>query len=625
VCSGGFVVFALIIHAKSYSKNHINHQQQNHKEKARISICIVHKNLFDTRIRPRAHTKKKLRMAALLSDSGQVPVRLRIASFNIWRGGTQVNFGSIVEAIQAADPDIIGIQEAEGNIEKLATALGWSNYSKRMHVLSKYPLFDPPGCELGAVVAHEGQFGGPYAFVEIASNKFVVISNLHLPSTADGSEALEDGAAASNVMESEINVRQDCVLPIVDVLTKLVDRWKLPVFLTGDFNSPSHLDCDAAVDAAIASAGRERNGRGGGSIGASAAVATAAAAIFLQTTCALDWPATASFHAAGFQDSYRAIFPSPAKNPGLTWTCGYPAPYIKEGEVLNRIDFIFTKCPPTSKTSPTPAIETVGSFLVGESGRHMWKQQHINKDVQLSVSPWGSDHRMVVSDFQVVLAAAPFPMLSVRERRIPVGTLISINVSTAGCTTLRMGLFRVGRPKNASSKKKKKTKNKTTTGSSSSLVPDDALISCWVGDGTDRRVLSFSSGSYTPGAYKAVLWNDTTNKLEQQQLFWIVAAEQVHPSLHLDQTTYVTGDLLRVTWTGGWGNKWDWIGLFEAQERDVDSYVCYTYLNGAVQGSIELEWTAPADHDGAYELRMFSDDSYTLLATVPFRMQGGRR
>lgn len=47
-------------------------------------------------------------------------VDLRVMSFNIEWGGTHISFENVVEAIRRANADIVGIQEAEGNLQRLA-------------------------------------------------------------------------------------------------------------------------------------------------------------------------------------------------------------------------------------------------------------------------------------------------------------------------------------------------------------------------------------------------------------------------------------------------------------------------------------------------------------------------
>ena len=62
---------------------------------------------------------------------------LRVLSFNILYGGDEIAFENVVDVIQKANPDIVGIQEAEGNIPKLAAALGWKYFDNRLQLLSK--------------------------------------------------------------------------------------------------------------------------------------------------------------------------------------------------------------------------------------------------------------------------------------------------------------------------------------------------------------------------------------------------------------------------------------------------------------------------------------------------------
>jgi len=77
-------------------------------------------------------------------------------TFNIWLGGDVVDFGKVVEAIQAANADIVDLQEPNGNIHRITDALGWQHVSERMHLISRFPLIDPPGAN------------GLYLFVQLA-------------------------------------------------------------------------------------------------------------------------------------------------------------------------------------------------------------------------------------------------------------------------------------------------------------------------------------------------------------------------------------------------------------------------------------------------------------------------
>ncbi|MGH8131453.1 MAG: endonuclease/exonuclease/phosphatase family protein, partial [Steroidobacteraceae bacterium] len=157
---------------------------------------------------------------------------LRVMSFNIEWGGAHVRFESVVEAIRAAGADVVGVQEPEGNLERLANDLGWY-HNRRNHVVSKFPLVDPPG-------------GGQYVFVEIAPGSVVAIANVHLPSDPYGVDWLRDGRAPDDVMALERNVRLPKIEPLLGRLAALYRRG-IPVFLTGDFNSPSDADWTSAA------------------------------------------------------------------------------------------------------------------------------------------------------------------------------------------------------------------------------------------------------------------------------------------------------------------------------------------------------------------------------------------
>src|SRR3954452_1819989 len=87
------------------------------------------------------------------------PVDVRVMTFNIWLGGDVVDFGKVIDAITAAGADIVGLQEAEGNTRRIAEALHWPYWSDRLHVVSRFPLIDPPEAKgeyvLAQVLANE--------------------------------------------------------------------------------------------------------------------------------------------------------------------------------------------------------------------------------------------------------------------------------------------------------------------------------------------------------------------------------------------------------------------------------------------------------------------------------------
>jgi endonuclease/exonuclease/phosphatase family metal-dependent hydrolase len=255
-------------------------------------------------------------------------------TFNVWYGGVQVDFDSIGAAIRAADADIVGVQEPEGRLRRIARSAGLPYVDPTLHVISRYPLF---AVNVGGV-----RIG--YAAVDL--DHVVAIANVHLTATPYGPEWIRDGRSPQRVIRLERSTRLPEIKPYLSPLGRLARRG-VPVFLTGDMNSPSHLDWPT-----------------------------------------LEWPVSKALADAGFRDSYREIWPDAAARPGLTWTPGTPPPRIRPNETLDRIDWVMATGPSTTLTSK----------LVGETG---------GPDVDIRVDPWGSDHRAVASTFEVVPGRAP--------------------------------------------------------------------------------------------------------------------------------------------------------------------------------------------------------------------------
>ena len=70
-------------------------------------------------------------------------VDLRVMTFNIEYGGEEVDFSSVAKAIEAAEADVVAINEGYGNMAKIAADLGWPYYDVRSQVVSRLPLLTP--------------------------------------------------------------------------------------------------------------------------------------------------------------------------------------------------------------------------------------------------------------------------------------------------------------------------------------------------------------------------------------------------------------------------------------------------------------------------------------------------
>ena len=301
------------------------------------------------------------------------PVSLSVMSLNIFYGGDDYDLATgdwcpvadgcprtlrkLARYIRASGADVVGVQEAERNTTALARLLGW-HADPRAHVISRFPLLRPAG----------GQ--GLYTFVEPVPGRIVAVANTHLPSTPYGPYRVQRGRSRAQVLALEERLRVAALTHVLRTLPRLAARG-IPVFLTGDFNSPSHLDWTPAVADARA-----------------------------DVPYPVRWPASATLADAGFVDSYRSVHPDPVADPGFTWTPGGPEGRTKD--VFDRIDWVLSAGPATA----------VSSRLVGERG---------NPQVDIALAGrFPTDHRGVVSTFEITPAPAP-PTVSPSDRRVVAG------------------------------------------------------------------------------------------------------------------------------------------------------------------------------------------------------------
>ena len=314
----------------------------------------------------------------------QDPVELRIMTFNIWYGGVQVDFNQVIAAIKLADADIVGLQEPDGNTARIAEAAGFAYVDLRRHIISRVPLFDSA---LGART-ETGQ--GPYSMAGLDSNaahawalvapgQVVAVANLHLTSDPYGPDIIHAGGTVDEALAVEADTRMPEIEPLIAALAPLVSAGT-PVFVTGDFNSPSHLDWTEAA------------------IGARP-----------DLTVAVPWPVTMAMETAGFTDSFRATHADPAAMPGLTYSPGFPHPVMVPGTALDRIDYVFA-----ANATATDAQ------ILGEFG---------SPDVTFKLTPWPSDHRAVVSTFSVTPIPAP-ALITVEPRLVTAGDTFLVRVNS---------------------------------------------------------------------------------------------------------------------------------------------------------------------------------------------------
>jgi hypothetical protein len=296
---------------------------------------------------------------------------LRTGDFCKVANGCPKALHRLAHIIAVSGADVVGVQEAEDNTRKLARLLGW-HASPRAHVISRFPILDPPDSH------------GIYTYVEPVPGRVIAVANTHLPSSPYGPYKVRLGWSKHRVLRLEHRLRVRALKPLLKKLPQLAASG-VPVFLTGDFNSPSYLDWTKAVM-------KNRP----------------------NVRYPVRWPASRKLAEAGFGDSYRDIHPDPVADPGFTWSPG--GPETQEHDFFDRIDWVLHAGPAT----------TVDSRLVGEEG---------NPQVDLAFpTPYPTDHRGVVSTFDLTPAPAPL-LVSPRSQRV-----------VAGARPLRVRFHAKGRP-----------------------------------------------------------------------------------------------------------------------------------------------------------------------------------
>lgn len=501
-------------------------------------------------------------------------MELRVMTFNIFYGGDEMNLDTskfclnpegceetleqIVTTILASEADIVGLQEGMMNTGRIADWLTdvsgekW-HCNERMQIISRYPLADPSGGD------------GMYIFVEPVQGRVAALTNVHLPAEPYSPYEVRDGATLEEVLEIEriwrveesVVSESPSIEQLCGVLPSLLSQ-DIPLFFTGDFNTPSHLDWTGEV-----------------------------AAIRDVVSYPIAWPVSEALFEVGFRDSYRDIHPDPVTNPGFTWTPGSLDGV--EDEVHDRVDWILSAGPST----------TLDSQLMGEPG---------NPEVDIVVDPWPSDHRSVVSTFDVTLGIPP-SFVAVDKRSLEIGDVIEVSYHAPGEDGERIAITRAGED------------------------PDDAVASLSTEGAVDGS-LEFATDAWNPDAYEAVLVDDTGSALERIP-FWLYEQGAV-TTVTTSKGVYEIGEPIIVTWTNALGLFGDWMGIFRgiyssnSLTQTVSyagwgtgnsAYLMWEYTHASIEGTMALSESSPGSDEnwplqpGNYEIRYLLDDQYRCVAS----------
>ncbi|MCB0874913.1 MAG: endonuclease/exonuclease/phosphatase family protein [Solirubrobacterales bacterium] len=339
---------------------------------------------------------------------------------------------------------------------------------------------------------------GLYAMLEVEPGYVVPFFNVHLDYVDWGPRALAKGVPAEEVIDNENAVRTAALARPIAAMGELVNAG-YPVFLTGDFNEPSSLDYTEE------------------------AVGTRK-----EITERVAWPVSSLLFDVGFRDTYREVNPDPVAVPGITQE--------RSGE---RIDYVYAAGP----------SETLDSKLVGEPG---------GEDVDIEEAPWTSDHRAVLSTFDVTPAEMP-TLVAVDARLATAGDEITVSWNDAEADGNEVAIVPEG------------------------ADPADALET--IDAAQPRGDAPLDTGGWEPGSYEAVLLGSDE---EIARVSFYLRDPDAKLDFGTDKTVYEKGEPIRVSWTGGPANRWDWLGVYPADDSDPEkgSYLTWDYAEGHSAGTV---------------------------------------
>ena len=234
-------------------------------------------------------------------------------------------------------------------MEELAKLLGWNHdMGKGSNVLTRYEIVE--SLYKGVKVKMDSGRHAYFFNVHLSSHPYQPYQLLKIrPKWHKHTNDITFIKTEAEAIEWAKKARGVEIAKVLRQVKSIPDK-EAPVFVVGDFNEPSHLDW---TDAA-AKAGRH--------------------------PIKVAYPTSAEMAKAGFSDSYRKIYPDEMKNPGITWSPAY-----KVGDPTthhDRIDFVYFK---------GKGIKLNEVKIVGEN----------QKDADIVISPYPSDHRAVVANFKL--------------------------------------------------------------------------------------------------------------------------------------------------------------------------------------------------------------------------------
>jgi hypothetical protein len=148
---------------------------------------------------------------------------------------------------------------------------------------------------------------------------------------------------------------------------------------------------------------------------------------------------------------------------------------------------------------------------------------------------------------------------------------------------------------------------------SSSTSADTEYLRYQYVNGQPNGMVTFSglgSGAYEARAYV----NDSYTVIARSSF---TVSGTTSPTVSTDHTSYTAGQTVTINYANLPGNTYDWVAVSPASSP-ATSYFKYAYTNGATSGSASFTGVGA----GNWEARAYVNDTYTVIATSTFTVQG---
>lgn len=252
---------------------------------------------------------------------------------------------SIVSTIRASGADIIGLQEiSRSRLMDVQQKLGYYYYSfpkttanmsdQDTGILSRFKIV---------------RFLNNGVVVQVNPSFNVALFTVHLSPYPYQPYDFRDGKITTEAQAvAGASFRLNEINPVLEEMTEIKSEG-IPVFLTGDFNEPSHLDWTSET-----------------------------AAVNLHFKKVVAWPVSTAITESGWQDAFRLQYANAANFPGNTWTT-----IEATNEVYDRIDMIYHVLPNTFTLQDVRLVAGIGDAA------------------GIAVADYASDHYAVIATYEL--------------------------------------------------------------------------------------------------------------------------------------------------------------------------------------------------------------------------------